>query len=49
MKKQIIIIAALLGLCLVAGVVLPSIDKAEALAPVGQSIENFLYHLNQIQ
>ena len=49
MKEKLAVIAILCVACVVVGVVMGSIDVAQALAPVGEVLDNVAYQLNQIQ
>ena len=49
MKEKLAVIAILCVACVVVGVVMGSIDVAQALAPVGEVLGEVGYHLNTIQ
>lgn len=49
MKEKVLVVLALVVACVVVGVVMGSIDVAQALAPVGEVLGEVGYHLNQIQ
>jgi hypothetical protein len=52
--KQLVAVVVLLCVaCLAIGIIIPNAGVVDALesaaAPMGQALDNFLYHLNQIQ
>jgi len=49
MKQRISVVAILCVACVCVGVLMGSIDVAQALAPVGEVLDNVAYQLNQIQ
>lgn len=50
MNKQVIaVVVVLLVLCVLVGVIIPNAGVVDALAPVGDAVNNFAHHLNTIQ
>lgn len=48
-KKQVAVVVVLIVLCVVAGVLIPKAGVVDALSPVGDAVNNFLHHLNEVR